>query len=87
MTRLSTTPPPSSGTFLLATAAALARKAVLVDGVLGGWQFSVINTASGLPVNLNYSPTSQFQVSGYPTYRPNIIGNPVTPGAAAQRTT
>ncbi len=54
---------------------------MLVDGVLGGWQFSVINTAvSGLPVNLNYSPSSAFQVSGLPTYRPNIIGNPVTPG-------
>ncbi len=54
---------------------------MLVDGVLGGWQFSVINTAvSGLPVNLSYSPSSAFQVSGLPTYRPNIIGNPVTPG-------
>ncbi|MDQ1471245.1 MAG: hypothetical protein QOJ99_2725, partial [Bryobacterales bacterium] len=53
----------------------------IVDGVLGGWQFSVINTAvSGLPVNLTYSPTSAFQVSGLPTYRPNISGNPVTPG-------
>ncbi len=52
----------------------------LVDGLAGGWQLSVINTmASGLPVNLNYSPSSQFQVSGLPTYRPNIIGDPRTP--------
>jgi hypothetical protein len=53
----------------------------VLDGVLGGWQFSVINTAvSGLPVNLSYNPSSAFQVSGLPTYRPNIIGNPLTPG-------
>jgi len=53
----------------------------IVDGVLGGWQFSVINTAvSGLPVNLNYSPSSTFQVSGLPLTAPNIIGDPRTPG-------
>ena len=53
----------------------------LVDGLAGGWQLSLINTmASGLPVNLSYSPSSQFQVSGLPTYRPNLSGDPVTPG-------
>jgi hypothetical protein len=56
----------------------------LTDGILGGWQLSVINTAtSGLPVNLSYSPASQYQVSGYPTYRPNIIGDPRTPNGGA----
>ncbi len=51
-----------------------------VQAVLGGWQFSAIDTlTSGIPINLSYSPTSQFQVSGLPTYRPNVIGNPVTP--------
>ena len=51
-----------------------------VQALLGGWQFSSINTAtSGFPINLSYSPTSQFQVSGLPTYRPNVLGNPVTP--------
>jgi hypothetical protein len=52
----------------------------LLQAVAGGWSLTVINTAaSGLPVNLSYSPTSQFQVSTAPTYRPNIIGDPVTP--------
>jgi hypothetical protein len=58
----------------------------LVQGVLGGWQFTAINTAaSGLPINLTYSPTSQFQVSTAPNYRPNVTCNPVTP--QGQRTT
>ena len=47
---------------------------------LGGWQFTAIDTAtSGLPINLSYSPIGQLQVSGLPTYRPNVLGNPVTP--------
>jgi hypothetical protein len=58
----------------------------LVEGILGGWQLTAINTAtSGLPVNLIYSPTSQFQVSTAPNYRPNVTCNPVTP--EGQRTT
>jgi hypothetical protein len=58
----------------------------LLRGVLGGWQFSAINTlTSGLPINLTYSPPSQFQVSTAPNYRPNVSGNPVTP--EGQRTT
>jgi hypothetical protein len=35
--------------------------------------------SSGLPVNLTYDPSSQFQVSSAPTYRPNISGDPLTP--------
>ncbi|MBM3786806.1 MAG: TonB-dependent receptor [Acidobacteria bacterium] len=50
------------------------------DGVLGGWRLSVINfAASGVPLNLSYGPAAAFQVSGAPTYRPNISGNPVLP--------
>ena len=50
------------------------------QGVLGGWQMSIIDTlTSGLPINLTYDPTPQFQVSTAPAYRPNISGNPVTP--------
>lgn len=62
----------------------LANANGFVDAILGGWQFSVINTAtSGLPVNLSYSPSAAFQVSGFPTYRPNIIGDPRTPNGGA----
>jgi hypothetical protein len=58
----------------------------LLEGILGGWQLTAINTAtSGLPINLTYSPTSQFQVSTAPNYRPNVTCNPVTP--EGQRTT
>ena len=57
-----------------------------LQGALGGWQLSFINTmTSGLPINLTYSPTPQFQVSTAPNYRPNISGDPVTP--EGQRTT
>ena len=40
---------------------------------------------SGLPINLTYDPTPQFQVSTAPNYRPNVSGDPVTP--EGQRTT
>ena len=51
-----------------------------VDGLLGGWQLTMINTlTSGLPVNITYSPTGQFQVSGLPSVRPNQVGPLVTP--------
>ena len=47
----------------------------VVDAFLGGWKMTGINTAtSGLPVNLTYSPSSAFSVSGLPTYRPNVFG-------------
>jgi hypothetical protein len=46
----------------------------------GGWQFTVINTASsGQPVNLIYSEPSQFDVSDLLNYRPNVTGNPKSP--------
>jgi hypothetical protein len=58
----------------------------LLQGAFGGWQMTAINTAtSGLPINLTYSPSSQFQVSTAPNYRPNVSCNPVTP--QGQRTT
>ena len=51
-----------------------------VQAFLGGWELTTINTAtSGLPINLTYDPIQQFQVSTAPTYRPNIVGDPVTP--------
>ncbi|MDX2153354.1 MAG: TonB-dependent receptor [Bryobacteraceae bacterium] len=50
------------------------------NAALGGWRITGINTmTSGLPINLSYSPASQFQVSGAPTYRPNIMGDPLMP--------
>ncbi len=48
----------------------------VVDGILGGWRMTGINTmTSGLPINLSYSPTSAQSVSDYPTYRPNCTGD------------
>ena len=52
----------------------------LVAAVLGNWRGSLINTmSSGLPVNLTYGPASRFTVSGLPSYRPNLIGDPMAP--------
>jgi hypothetical protein len=52
----------------------------VLDGVLGGWRVVGINTmTSGVPVNLSYSPAGAFSVSGSPTYRPNLTGDPLTP--------
>ncbi len=54
----------------------------LLNGIVGGWQSTAINTAtSGPSINL----TSQFQVSTALNYRPNVTCNPVTP--EGQRTT
>jgi len=51
----------------------------LVQGLLGGWQLSAINTAtSGQPVNLIYNVSSTATVSALLNYRPNVSGNPVT---------
>jgi hypothetical protein len=48
--------------------------------VLGGWRTTLINTmASGMPVNLTHGPASQYQVSGLPSYRPNLLGDPMAP--------
>ncbi len=50
------------------------------DLAVGGWRLTAINfAASGTTVNLSYNPASAFQVSGAPTYRPNISGNPELP--------
>jgi hypothetical protein len=52
----------------------------VLEGVFGGWRLVGINTmTSGSPVNLSYSPSGIFSVSGSPTYRPNLLGDPLTP--------
>ena len=52
----------------------------VLEGILGGWRLVGINTlTSGTPVNLSYSPAAAFSVSGSPTYRPNLLDDPVTP--------
>ncbi len=52
----------------------------VVNGILGGWRTTLINTArSGFPINLTYSPTAAFQVCSSCTHRPNISG-PVQDG-------
>ena len=52
----------------------------LMDGLLGGWRVVGINTmTSGVPINLTYSPAATSNVSGSPTYRPNLTGDPFTP--------
>jgi hypothetical protein len=52
----------------------------VADAFLGGWRLTAINTmTSGVPVNLNYSPAANFQVSGVPTYRPNVSGDIYSP--------
>jgi hypothetical protein len=57
----------------------------VAEGILGGWRLVGINTmTSGVPINLSYSPATAFSVSGSPTYRPNLTGDPVTP--SGQRT-
>jgi hypothetical protein len=62
----------------------------IIDGVLGGWQVSAIDTAqAGTPFNLTYSPNSNqvasTQISanyrGVNLYRPNVVpGVPLTQG-------
>jgi len=51
------------------------------DFVLGGWRLTQISTmTTGTPVNLNYSPVTRQQVASSVTYRPDLIGDPKTPG-------
>jgi hypothetical protein len=60
----------------------------LADGALGGWQLTLINTlTSGLPLNITYSPTGQFQVSGLPSVRPNQVPGASLVTPEGQRTT
>ncbi len=52
----------------------------LLNAVAGGWRLTLINTmTSGMPVNITYGPASQYQVSDMPSYRPNLIGDPLAP--------
>jgi hypothetical protein len=63
----------------------VANKAL--DYVVGGWSLNMINTmTSGLPLNIGYSASTQQQVSGLVSERPNLVagqspylsgGNPV----------
>ena len=49
-----------------------------LDAAFGGWQLNVINTAtSGLPLNVGYSASSQAQVSGLVSERPDLSGQPI----------
>ena len=58
----------------------LIRRAILFSNATS---LTAINFAqSGTTINLTYNPASAFQVSGAPNYRPNIIGDPVTPAAS-----
>jgi hypothetical protein len=51
-----------------------------LEAFLGGWRGTLINTmSSGLPVNLTYGPATRYSVSGMPTYRPNVTGDPLAP--------
>ncbi len=54
------------------------------DFLIGGWRLSAINfMASGTPINLTYNPSSQFQVSSAPSYRPDVTGDPLKPNLGA----
>ncbi|MFN7924738.1 MAG: carboxypeptidase regulatory-like domain-containing protein [Bryobacteraceae bacterium] len=54
----------------------------ILQAILGGWRSTLINTmGSGLPVSINYSPATRYTVSGYPTYRPNLLADPLAPKA------
>lgn len=63
----------------------------LLDAILGGWEFSSINTAnSGLPVNISYTPSSALDATGrltefrgVATQRPNLVGDPQRPDGAS----
>ncbi len=50
----------------------------ILDAIFGGYRLTAINrVTSGRPVNLTYSPSSQFSVGGDLSYRPNITGQVV----------
>jgi hypothetical protein len=52
----------------------------VVDGLLGGWRIVAVNAmTSGAPVNLTYSPAATSQVGGQFTFRPDVVGDPLTP--------
>jgi hypothetical protein len=50
----------------------------VLNAIAGGWNININNVmTSGRPVNIKYSPSAQFQVSSYPTYRPNYVGGDI----------
>ncbi len=58
----------------------------LLDLAVGGWNInSIVNSRSGEPVSLSYTPDAQHQVVpvisvlGRNAYRPNVSGSPVLP--------
>jgi hypothetical protein len=54
----------------------------ILQSVAGGWSLSGINTmTSGPPFTLRYSPSGTLSVSGLPSYRPNVIADPLAPEA------
>lgn len=67
----------------------------LIDAILGGWEFSAINTSNtGLPVNVSYTPSSALDATGrlsewrgVATQRPNLVGDPKRPAGASKITT
>lgn len=62
----------------------------VLDGVAGGWELSTIHTAySGRPVNVIYTPSAAFDVTGRlaewrggAQMRPNLVGDPARPADA-----
>ena len=60
-----------------------------LQALAGGWQITVINTAtSGLPANLNYtnSTSNGTNVTDLYTYRPNVVGSAIAPAANRVKT-
>jgi hypothetical protein len=60
----------------------------VMDGVLGGWELTTINTAStGLPINVYYSPSAFNDVSGGANaeYRGQMFERPNVSGSAASQ--
>lgn len=59
-----------------------------IDGVLGGWELTTINTAStGLPINVYYAPSAFNDVSGGANaeYRGQMFERPNVSGTAASQ--
>ena len=50
----------------------------VVNFIAGGWAVDLINNmTSGLPIDINYNPPTQGQVSTLVSYRPNLTGQPI----------
>lgn len=62
----------------------------VIDGALGGWELTTINTAStGLPINVYYTPSAFNDVSGGANaeYRGQMFERPNVSGSAASQST